>query len=204
MGIARKESHQVRNKSPSISKKEMLLIRSDFDPWFNACLNFTHDQLALYVSGYRRATEILNKHVLENRYVGLDTLVYPIIFLYRQYIELQLKSLVKDGSILLDSPEYIPKTHDIKKLWRQCRKILEKIYEEDSESLDEIEEIIFQLSDIDPYSQAFRYPEDKEGKNTLPGIGHINLKNIYKIMRKICSLLEGAETGISEYLSNKF
>ena len=194
----------MSDKSSSNSKKEKQLIRSDFDPWFNVCLNYTHDQLALYVSGYRRAAEILNKHVLESRVAGLDTLVYPIIFLYRQYIELQLKSLIKDGGILLDSPEYVPKTHDIKKLWRQCRKILEKVYEEDSESLDEIEEIIYQLSDIDPYSQAFRYPVDKEGKNLLPGISHINLKNIYEIMKKICSLLDGAETGISEYLANKY
>lgn len=185
-----------------MSRKGKQLIRSDLDPWFNACLNFTHDQLGLYASGYLHAAEILNRHVLESRGKGSDTLVYPIIFLYRQYIELQLKSLIKHGSIVLYSPEKYLKTHDIKQLWKQCRKILEKIFEEDSESLDEIEESIYQLSEIDPSSEAFRYPVDKKGKKTLQGITHINLKNIYEIMTRVCSLLEGADTGISEYLSN--
>ena len=95
----------MSNKSSSSADKNKRLIRSDIDRWFNACLNFTHDQLELYVSGYKHAAEILNRHVLENRVIGFDTLVYPIIFLYRQYIELQLKSLIKYGGILLESPE---------------------------------------------------------------------------------------------------
>lgn len=196
----------MSNKSSSNTEKDKRLIRSDIDRWFNACLNFTHDQLGLYVSGYKNAAEILNRHVLENRVIGFDTLVYPIIFLYRQYIELQLKSLIKYGSILLDTPESFQKTHDINKLWKKCRKILEKIYEEeeDLESLSEIEEGIYQLSEIDPSSEAFRYPADKKGQKTLQGITHINLKNIYEVMTRICGLLEGADTGISVYLDDKY
>lgn len=192
----------MSSKSFSKSKKGRQLIRSDLDSWFNACLSFTPDQLGLYVSGYKHAAEILNKYVLENRVLGYDALVYPIIFLYRQYIELQLKSLIKHGSIVLYSPEKYLKTHDIKQLWKQCRKILEKIWPEDSESLDEIEEGIYQLSEIDPSSEAFRYPVNKKGKKHLQGITHINLKNIYDVMTRVCSLPEGADTGISEYMSN--
>jgi len=189
-------------KLSSQSKRTPPIFKSDLEPWFNACLNFTHDQLSLYIIGYRDAAEVLNRHVLENRGKGSDTLVYPIIFLYRHYIELQLKSLIKYGSILSESPEDIPLTHDIKKLWEKCRRILEEIWPDDSESLNEVEECVLQISEVDPSSQAFRYSKDKGGKNTLPGIKHINLKNFHEKISRVASILEGADAGISHYLDN--
>lgn len=37
-----------------------------------------------------------------NRNGTADSLIFPIVFLYRQYIELRLKSLLLEGSQLLD------------------------------------------------------------------------------------------------------
>jgi hypothetical protein len=72
-------------------KKGNQLFKSDADWINNACLNFKEDQLNLYAIGYKRAAELLLEHV-KNSGRDQDTLVYPIIFLYRHYLELRLKS----------------------------------------------------------------------------------------------------------------
>jgi hypothetical protein len=178
------------------------VLRSKRYPFLNACLHFGAEGTQLYAYGYKRAAEVLVEYALHKR-MELDTLVYPILFLYRQCIELQLKSLIRNGSILLETPRQAPTTHDLGRLWIQCKKILENIFEEDQSSINKIETIVLQLSEADPYSQAFRYPKDKKGNELLAGITHINLRAISDVLGEVVSLLDGAETGISEYLTNK-
>ncbi|CAH1088210.1 hypothetical protein NTG1052_660012 [Candidatus Nitrotoga sp. 1052] len=50
---------------------------------------------------------------------------------------------------------------------------------------------------------AFRYPQDKDGNPSLPGIRHINLRNIREVIGKISIILMGANAQVSEYLSIK-
>jgi hypothetical protein len=170
-------------------------------PQLNACLHFAADDEHLYIAGYKRAAELLIEHVLNDK-AGFDTLIYPILFLYRQCLELQLKSLIKNGSCLLDSPKAAPTTHNLTNLWGDCKKILEKIFDgnDDQRSLKEIGKIIIQLSKIDPSAQAFRYPKDINGNESLSGVSHINIKAVSDIIGAIIDLLDGAELGISEYI----
>ncbi len=183
--------------------KSCHILKSDAYPWLNACINFASNQAELYTSGYKRAAEILIDYVLRER-INLDTLVYPILFLYRQCIELQLKNLIKCGSELLDSPKEAPNTHDLRCLWEQCKGILEKIFDDESDPIKKIETIVLKLAEIDPRSQAFRYPKDRKGSKSLAGITHINFKKISDLFGETVGLLDGAETLISEYLSNKY
>lgn len=176
------------------------ILESDSDYWFNACLNYAPDQLALYISGYRGAAEILLEHVLSARVAELDTLVFPIIFLYRHYIELRLKSLIKCGSTLLELSLEIPYTHNISVLWKSCKDVFIKIWPDDIESIEETEREVMVFSELDPNSESFRYAQDKGGHPTLPGFKYINLTEVQKKMSKITPLLEGADTGISHYL----
>ena len=194
----------MNNNAIPRPKKGDRLFRSDIDRWHNACLNFCPEKHHLYALGYKRAGDLLIEHVLD-KYINHDTLVYPIGFLYRQYIELQLKELISKGSLLLDEPKQFPKTHNIDKLWAQCRKILEKIFPEDNPNIfNATEECIHQFSEKDPTSEAFRYPIDKKGKKLLPGLTHINLKNFSDIMSKLSNLLDAADMGISYELDIKW
>ena len=68
------------------------LFSPDTDWKNNACLNWCHDPMHLYISGYKDAADILANRVIESGN-NQDSLVYPIAFLYRQYIELQLKNI---------------------------------------------------------------------------------------------------------------
>ena len=48
-----------------------------------------------------------------------DTLIYPILYCYRHYLELRLKSLIRDTSSLLDVPRDPPANHDLRALWSE-------------------------------------------------------------------------------------
>jgi len=178
------------------------LFKADVDWWHNACLNRFHDNWSLYADGYKRAGDLLVEYIKDAR-SDQDFLVYPIVFLYRQYLELRLKELIRDGNQLLDVPQEFPKHHKIDKLWGQCRRILEQVWPEGpTEDLDAVEECIRQFSEKDPSSIAFRYPTDKDGNPSLPDLRYINLRNLSEVMARIGSLLDGSSDGISAYLQN--
>jgi hypothetical protein len=62
----------------------------------NACLNWGGG--LVYALGYRTAADALIERVAG---MDQDALVYPIVFCYRQYLELLLKSRHRRGSEVL-------------------------------------------------------------------------------------------------------
>jgi hypothetical protein len=187
---------------PLPSAEDKLFDKAE-DWWHNACLNYVHDGWSPYIIGYKDAADILVAHVRENRR-SQDTLVYPILFLYRQYLELAIKNLIHKGRKLQDIHERIPKGHMINDLWKICEKLLNDISPCDSvKEIEQINRLISEFYSVDPKSTAFRYPEDKEGKPSLPGITHIDIMNVRNVIGKISVILNGADAQLSEYLSIK-
>lgn len=191
------------DETPTMPSSDDRLFVSQEDWWNNACLNWCHDGWTLYSLGYKEAADLLARHIEEHG-AGQDMLVYPVLFLYRQYLELEIKDLIRQGRRLQDIPGGFPKHHDIARLWRICHQLLSEIAPNDSvEELREIDRLIEEFSAVDPSSMAFRYPEDKDGNDSLPGITHINLRNVREVMSGIGNLLTGASCQIDEYLSIK-
>ena len=89
------------------------LFTSAQDVYNNACVNWFHDPLELYATAYKEAAEKLVKDVITSRRQR-DTLVYPIVFLYRHYIELRLKEIIRAGRKFLDEPGDFPKHHRVR------------------------------------------------------------------------------------------
>ncbi|HEX20244.1 MAG TPA: hypothetical protein ENG78_05435 [Acidiferrobacteraceae bacterium] len=188
---------------PGLPSKIDKLFDSTEDWWNNACLNFSHDGWTLYAIGYKEAADLLVKHI-EDYSCSQDILVYPILFLYRQYLELAIKDLIRQGRKLQDIAEPFPQTHQIDELWKICSKLLSEISPGDStEEQDHIDRLINEFCQVDPTSMAFRYPEDRDGNPSLPGISHINLRNVKAVIAKISIILDGAGAQIDEYLSIK-
>lgn len=188
---------------PSPLSPSDAFFSSQEDWWNNACLNCYLDGWGLYASGYKEAADLLVKGV-EATGAGQDTLVYPVLFLYRQHLELQLKDLIRQARCLLDKPGSFPMGHHIGKLWQVCHDLLSEVSPNDSVAeLNEIARLIGEFAALDPTSEAFRYPQDRNGNATLPGIRHINLRNVREVVEKISFILEGAEAQIDEYLSIK-
>ena len=198
--------------SASWPEKGDKLFTSGPDWWHNAFIHYRGDDWYQYIAGYKRAGDILIAHAKDTSREH-DYVVLPAVFLYRQYLELQLKQLIRDGKALLDESPDFPKIHDLGKLWTECRQVLEQVWPDDStdsassdtrEDLLALEECIMQFASIDPTSMAFRYPVGKHGETLLPDdVRIINLNNLADVMNKISNYLDGAATGISVYLDEK-
>jgi len=193
-------------KPPALPSADDKLFTTAEDWWNNACLNWLPAgwDWDLYATGYKDAADILVSHIQDNNRHH-DTMIYPIVFLYRQYLELAIKNLIRQVRRLQDVTEPFPKIHRIDELWCICHRLLSQIAPGDSEEeLKHITRLIEEFSTVDPTSMAFRYPEDKGGSPSLPGITHINLRIVKEVIGKISVIIEGASAMVGEYLSFKW
>ena len=183
--------------------------------WHIACLNFAHDGWDLYATGYKNAADVLiqslsGDQTTKNR---VDTLVYPILFLYRQYLELRFKQLILKISGFLGQPERVKLTHKIDSLWGILKPLMEDALREAGDQGDtaqlftDIEECVKRYSELDPTSTAFRYPVDNNSNPSIPSVQHISVGELSYVVNSISSALDGASTQIdvwNDYLGDAY
>ena len=170
---------------------ELFKVGSD---WKSNAIIWSYASNNLYKDGYNEAAVILAEKVIESGQ-DQDILVYPISFLYRQYVELQLKGNINDlRNLLREDEKGYPKIHNIKKLWILARALLKEMTSKIDPSIstyitdercNEMEGIIFNFDQIDEISFTFRYPEDKKGNENLKDFSYINIKNIAQQMNQL-------------------
>jgi hypothetical protein len=149
-----------------------------------------------YILGYKKAADILLEHVRVTD-SDLDTLVYPIVFLYRHYLELLVKNIIENGAKYLGIEEKPKTDHQLYTLWNKAKTIINKIWEEEEGHQElEIDHYLASFIEIDKSSQAFRYHKDKEGKEFLEIIEIINIQHFADCINKISSYLEGISAAI--------
>jgi hypothetical protein len=88
---------------------------------------------------------------------------FPAIFLYRQWLELALKSLWSEIKKFDKSFGAVPRTHLYSKLWPPIRKwtLKKEFVSENDEMFLRAERIFSFIDEIDPSATAFRYPPMK-------------------------------------------
>jgi len=187
----------------SVDERKLEPIFCADDDWkANACLDWWHSSLELYAQGYKEAGDRLAEFVI-NKERDQDYLIYPIAFLYRQYIELRLKEIIKEGRILLEDGKDFPKHHKIWDLWCLAKEIIIKvstdIFDEEPFDLKYAEHVIKEFSQVDPESFSFRYPTTKDGDKNLSGISHINIRRLAEHIESLSKDLESISTAISVY-----
>ena len=181
------------------------VFSSDGDWWMSACLSLRGPDWNAYATSYKDAADALVERVAANRH-QLDTLVYPMAFLYRHYIELRLKEVILEGTKLLGTtlPPKWPRIHSIGCLWGHCRKRLQQIWPTGPQcDLVAVEDCIHQFAAVDPMSQTFRYPEDTNGNPHLTQFTQLNVRNLGEVVARIAGLLDGVSSGISAYIEQK-
>ena len=181
------------------------IFTADDDWHCNACLNWSNDALELYVIGYKEAADNLVERIMQTGR-HQDSLIFSTCFLYRQYIELRLKEIIRSGRRLLDNPGKFPQHHNIQYLWDTAVTILRKVSDGNIEPPDFLtlpSHVVTEFSRIDPVSFAFRYPSDKDGNNTLQGLSHINLRRVAQYVNAFASAMDAGSTAISVYLDHK-
>jgi hypothetical protein len=188
--------------TPSLD--EVLFARGHPDWEMNACLHFDPEGWVGYIEGYRMAGDILVDRVRATR-GDQDFLVYPIVFVYRHYVELSLKHLRELLLHLEDQSVRMSNEHDLRVLWQECRVLLEKVFpDEPRERLDVAGSIVQQLGGVDERSFAFRYPGNQEGASYIPGdLVLFNLGHFSKQIGKLADLFAGYSEAATVYLQDK-
>jgi hypothetical protein len=135
------------------------------------------------------------------------TLGGPILFLYRHYVELHLKSLLLDAGELLDDPQNVPPKHYLRTLWDRVRALLLKISpgsDEQGPWFSRADDIIAELDALDATSFAFRYPVDKDGNPSLQEPAFFDPAVVAAVIAELHILLDGASTQIDVYQGYKY
>lgn len=180
----------------------------------NATIGGKHASRNVYVHSYFQAATILANIALKNNpneawiYPALskDPLFYPILFNYRHYIELHLKSLIIDteqlytgmedlgytkGELKLCISKHLDSTHSIERLFNSLAERLRLVSED--EISQSVRKTIMQLHCVDPDGQGFRYHE-RTGRNpSFPYVQHYDLQNIRDSMNEVHDQLTGVE-----------
>lgn len=134
-----------------------------------------------YINSYKRAGDILVKEM------SPDLLVFPIIFCYRQYLELLLKNIYyihkKD-----EYNNFINKvSHNLIKIWEFTKPILQAEIKE--KEINFIEKIVTIFDKIDPTSFTFRYEFDKKSERNIKKTLCIDTLLLKKRMSKVDCIL---------------
>jgi hypothetical protein len=142
----------------------------------NAVLGWSHDPDQLYASGYAMAAEMVAERAMQGSHQ--DVLIYPICFLYRHALEIVLKELIRDTEkfIRLAAPfneqlagmervvreveDELENTHSLRRLFTILEPRL-KLVTPDEEIPEDVRSSVFQLHDMDPTGEVFRYPRRK-------------------------------------------
>ncbi len=121
--------------------------------------------------------------------------VWPIVFCYRQYIELALKEvLAKHGEQV--EPEIEPnwKSHKLGELWSDCKSIMQETLSgttlDDVPGVRALEGLINEFQEVDMGSYSFRFPTDTTGKLVEFPFESIDLANLKSVMEGIYTFLD--------------
>lgn len=152
----------------------------------------------IMTAGYRAAADALVEKTREGSYEK-DSLVFPIIFLYRQFIELELKGIIASYGRRCDvSPNW--QSHRLDELWKSVLRIMEYIEIEDVDGANTaVGEVIREFAAIDPNSFSFRYPVTRDGKPILySDVERVDLVRMKEVMEGVANLLSSTDCYIDD------
>ena len=180
--------------------------------------------LGVYAQSYRRAAEQLFAHWQTLGHAPAHYALFPLAFLWRQYLELRLKSLVLDLERLHEvgedvptsaqqrkrrkQPDYrpdFPDGHDLLQQWDCLEPMLKSVWP-DAPETKFVRHLLVQFNEVDPLADGFRYPVAKSKRaraRTLAGLPRlVNLRRFNDVMISLANTLDGASDHFHEALSN--
>ena len=168
------------------------LFASTPDWRMRAILEFSAADWDAYLIGFKREADIILDQLASDPHYQ-ELIVFPVLFLYRHYLELKMKQLIAQGSALLDQDAIFPSTHSLLDLWRTCRPIITSVFpESQGHDASAVTKIIEEFHSIDPSSELFRYPISKKSRVTIPeNLKQLDLANVARVMAKLETFFAG-------------
>ncbi|MCY8518550.1 hypothetical protein [Bacillus atrophaeus] len=155
----------MRIELPTLNQK--LFISGKYEDMAYIGVSNPIKHMDLIAEGYKLAADNLVENCLENPSMlkSKDSQIYPIIFLYRHYLELRLKQIH-----LVYNKKSDPKklNHSLIENWEKAKPVIEKVFNKE-EKVDEViqatENYIKEFAEKDDNSYVFRYSFEKMKKN---------------------------------------
>ena len=179
-------------------------------PWQADAQLEVHGDWYPYVAGYKDAADKMVEAAIND---FSDNLVYPIMFLYRHYLEIMIKQMLWEFRSLhfylrkyhgnLNYSAEVPKKndhimrHNLMSIWKDLRDLMEESWnnDEDLSFLADVEHRIKEFHDVDQSSFAFRYPVDKENNPIFQldqEIREVNIVQVKRVVDAITTRFGGA------------
>jgi hypothetical protein len=151
-----------------------------------------------YARSYKRAADALVVEAARDTQVPeVDS--FPVVFLYRHYLELELKSIVALDCVLRtvreqrdDATKRVVeaclRSHNLIRLVDACREACTRaslLHDGFVESFQAFAACVGEIASHDPGSFAFRYPVDKKLKPTLRHLERIDLQHLKSMIDKM-------------------
>jgi len=163
-------------------------------PAFDAHLA-QHAGARLYhlTGGYKIAADLLVAQT-ETEAWKRRKLVYPVLFCYRHFLELTLKTILDEYGSMGNVPP-VWTHHRLEDLWIDFRLLLHNINGDNlqEDGTDAVEECIAEFAKIDPSSATFRYPVGRNGQPFENNLDYVDLFNLRATMQTIENYFIGAE-----------
>ncbi|MDH2363774.1 hypothetical protein [Priestia megaterium] len=185
-------------KLPQLGNK--LFISGNYDSMSYIGTKKPLEHLDLFAIGYKGAAdELAEKSASSHSNLTKDSLVYPVIFLYRHYLELRLKQMYLRFT---DNPDTKNLNHNLLITWEKTKPIIEKANlgvekEELRKTLQATENYIKQFGKKDLDSYVYRYPfakskkKQEDLKSYFDGEVRIDLLHLKERMNELENLFFG-------------
>ena len=176
---------------------EAKVFRHTGADWYNRAMlmHGCGDRWVVYAEGYKEAADRLVIGIESGAHYQ-DFLVYPILFLYRHFLEVAIKGHIRACQKLLGiCPPKRPKRedkaqmaaaaqgHDLESLWAY---LLDRVYQlhpqQAPEVMDQATRVIAAFHQHDAGGDAARYPVGLGGAVNLSGLSEVNLRQLREDM----------------------
>lgn len=163
------------------------------------------DNFHVKVTGY---FEVID-YIYQNKELSNKDKIYPLIFMFRNAIELCIKRLFYakiDNCVQLEKIGSKIKSHLLKKdLWKYAKQIIvnhSTNTPEEKKQLNDFENLLYKIDAIDKKGDVFRYPTDysldyKFHNDELKCKLELDIDNVYTFLKSIINFLDSIETFLS-------
>ena len=184
-------SLNFNNKIPWPTKDAKLFVSSGEKYEYSQFgWNTTEYEFYGYMKGYKESADSLIVSAINSQDISkIDTVIYPVCFLYRQYLELAMKNIYLFFSedtreIKINTLKQV--LHDLMKIWNKIKPYLKKdATENELNDIKVVEQYIQQFHKFDKSSYTFRYPIDLNLNGVIDGETKINLFNLQARMDEL-------------------
>lgn len=171
------------------------------DPLENANIaGSSRKRLVCMMEGYKKGADIMIDHSVVHE-IDRDYLVCPVIFNYRQFLELSLKYMLATYGHYVDIAANWS-THSLEPLWTEFEVMLERFGTPDPDEADPIVgEVVAEFAKIDPGSYSHRYPVDRKGQPLPLAITDLHLPTLKDVMQAVSNYFSGCDGYLDDLIS---